>query len=326
MAVAATPPINLARRLIAKLSLKPPIDVKSLVEARADLTIKNIPIEGVDGISLDLKTPGKKARVVLNGSNPPTRQRFTLAHELGHLLIPWHTGSIIDHVDPTQKHVADNYWELESEANAFAGELLVPSQWVTQLLAETADMAKLHKRIARECDVSLHAAAIRLSQLLPKNLVFAVERCGVVEFSGRTVGTLANPLPRESSFPDEAYDYFEEHFVATTDNRHIHWWKLPNSIALAANDERSWREILNSMVAALGISPSEQVQIKSSVNGVIAYANSAAKRSKDYSVDTVVAACIQRFNDRPEFKDFVHHPDFHAFIRQKALELVAPNR
>ncbi len=326
MAVASTPPINLARRLIAKLSLKPPIDVKGLVEAHADLTIANIPIEGVDGISLNLKTPGKKARVVLNASNPPTRQRFTLAHELGHLLIPWHTGSIIDHVDPTQAHAADHYWEFESEANAFAGELLVPSQWVTQLLAETDNMARLHKRIARESDVSLHAVAIRLSQLLPKNLVFAVERDGVVEFSGRTEGTLANALPWESDFPDDAYDYCDEHYMKTTDNRRIHWWKLPNSIALAANDERPWREILNSIVEDLGISPSEQTQIKSSINGVVAYANGAAKRSKEHSVDTVVAACMQRFSDRPAFQDFVHHPDFHAFILQKALALVEPDR
>lgn len=326
MAVASTPSTNLARRLIEKLSLKPPIDVKILVEAHADLTITNIPIEGVDGISLNLKTPGKRAQVVLNASNSLTRQRFTLAHELGHLLIPWHTGSIIDHVDPTQAHAADNYWECESEANAFAGELLVPSQWVTHLLAKKDNVARLHVRIARECEVSLHAAAIRLSQILPKNFVFAVERGGDVEFSGRTEGTLANTLSREVKFPDNAYDYCEKHYVETAENRRIHWWILPNSVSIAPNDERPWREILNSIVADLGIPIIEYTQIKSSVNGVVAYANSATKRSEEYSVDTVVAACMQRFSDRPEFKDFVHHPDFHAFILQKARSLVESDR
>lgn len=325
MAVGSTPPVNLARRLIAKLSLTPPIDVKGLVEAHADLTITKIPIEGVDGISLDLKTPGKRARVVLNASNPPTRQRFTLAHELGHLLIPWHTGSIVDHVDPTQAHATDDYWEFESEANSFAGELLVPSQWVAHWLSETDNLAKLHKRIAQECDVSLHAAAIRLSQLLPKNLVFAVERAGVVEFSGRTEGTLAHTLPWESELPDDAYDYCEKHYASTAENRRIHWWRLPNSFAIAANDERPWREILDSVVADMGISPPEQTQLKSSINGVVAYANSVARRSKEYSVDTVVAACMQRFNDRPEFQDFIHRPEFGAFLLQKARALVEPD-
>lgn len=322
MAVGSSPPANLARRLITKLSLTPPIDVKGLVRSYADLTITHIPIEGIDGISLDLKTPGKKARVILNATNPLTRQRFTLAHELGHLLIPWHTGSIVDHVDPTKTQATDNYWEFESEANIFAGELLVPSQWVTQLLTETDNLAKLHKRIAQECEVSLHAAAIRLSQLLPKNIVFAVERAGFVEFSGRTEGTLANALSWEEEFPSEAYEYCESHYTSTIEHRHIHWWKLPNSFAIAINDERPWREILDSVVADLGIPSASQIKFKSSINGVVAYANSVAKRSEEYSVDTIIAACIQRFNDRQEFQDLVNHPDFNAFLYQKGRALV----
>lgn len=326
MAVVSGAPVNLARRLLTKLSLKPPINVKGLVEVYADLTITKIPIEGVDGISLDLKTPGKKARVILNAGNPPTRQRFTLAHELGHLLIPWHTGSIVDHLDPTQAHATDSYWEFESEANSFAGELLMPSQWVSHLLSGTDDLADLHKHIAEECEVSVHAAAIRLSQLLPKNLVFAVERTGIIEFSGRTEGTLANPLSWGCEFPDDAYDYCEAHYTAATENRHIHWWRLPNTFTITANDERPWRDILDSVVTDIGIAPSEQKQFKSSINGVVAYANSVAKRSVEYSVDTVLAACMQRFNDRPEFQNIVHHPDFGAFLQQKAHALVEPDR
>lgn len=321
-----SPPINLARRLIEKLSLKPPIDVKGLVEAHANLKITNIPIAGVDGISLDLKTPRKKATVILNSSTPPTRQRFTLAHELGHILIPWHTGSIIDHVDPAKTHANNNYWTFESEANAFAGELLVPSQWLDLLIAETDNIAKVHKRIALECEVSMHAAAIRLSQFLPGSFVFAVERDGVVEFSGRTVGSLAVTLPWDSELPDEPYDYCDKHYVAKIENRYVHWWRLPTSIAFEENDERPWREILNSIVVDLGISSSEQAQKKSSINGVVAYANSAARRSEDYSVNTIVAACVQRFNDREEFHDIVRHQNFHAFIWKRALELVTSER
>lgn len=156
--------------------------------------------------------------------------------------------------------------------------------------------------------------------------MFAVERAGVVEFSGRTEGTLANTLPWESEFPDDAYDYCEEHYEATSESRRIiHWWKLPNSFLITANDERPWREILDSIVADLGISPPEHTQLKSSINGVVAYANSIARRSNEYSVDTVVGACMQRFNGRPEFQDFVHHSDFGAFLLQKARALVEPD-
>ncbi|HEY6022006.1 MAG TPA: ImmA/IrrE family metallo-endopeptidase [Candidatus Paceibacterota bacterium] len=324
MEVNSSPPAKLARRLITKLSLKPPIDVRGLVEAYADLVITKIPIDGVDGISLNLKTFGKRARVILNAENPPTRQRFTLAHELGHILIPWHTGSIVDHVDPTQSHGADNYWEFESEANTFAGELLVPAQWAAELLAGADDLAMLHVQIAQRCEVSLHAAAIRLAQLLPKNIVFAVERAGIVEFSGRSDGTLANALPWGGKFPANVYEYCEKHYSVTAENRRTHWWRLPNSCAIAVTDKRPWREILDSVVAGLGISAADQKELKSSINGVVAYANSVARRSKEYSVDTVVAACMQRLNDRPEFQDIVNHADFKAFLVQKARALVEP--
>lgn len=54
------------------------------------------------------------------------RQTFTLMHELGHLIL--HKSSFID--DMNDIYAADGQ---ESEANAFAGLLLVPDQWLQQI-------------------------------------------------------------------------------------------------------------------------------------------------------------------------------------------------
>jgi len=106
------PEVRIARRLVERLALTPPVNIKSLVRSYADLSFRHIPEPGVDGICLNLKVPGKRPKVVVNSGNPTTRKRFTLAHELGHILIPWHLGSIIDNLDvpETPKRMGVALW------------------------------------------------------------------------------------------------------------------------------------------------------------------------------------------------------------------------
>src|SRR5690606_7158736 len=81
---------------------------------------------------------------------------------------------------------------------------------------------------------------------------------------------------------------------------------------LEVNDERPWREILDGIVEDIGISSSKAEKFKSSVNGVVGYANGACKGSRIYNVDSVVSACIQRFKDREFHKELVNHQDFES--------------
>jgi hypothetical protein len=276
----------------------------------------------VDGVCLNLKSLGKIPKVIVNVENPKSRQRFTLAHELGHILIPWHTGSIVDHLDPDENSEIEGYWAMEQEANAFAAELLMPAEWVKELVSSTTNLAKVHRMVVTECDVSLQAAAIRVVNMLPKNVVYAVERHGVVEFSGRSDGTLANAMIYGSAFNASAYDYAEAHHSVEAAGRDVHWWVLPHRLAVSDADDRDWRTLLDDIVADLGMAEEDERTFKNSINGVIAYANSVAKRSGDYSVDTLIAGCIQRFRGREEFDALAKHPSFHAFVSKKAQALV----
>lgn len=314
--------IKYAQRMVRKFGLVPPIDVESLIRERAELTYADIPMKGVDGVCLYLKTPGKTTKVIVNSNNPPLRQRFTLAHELGHIIIPWHTGSIVDHLDPDEGYAVQDYLELENEANLFAGEILVPSDWIVALLKDTENLAEIHRTISNECQVSSHAGAVRLAQILPKNVVFAAERSGTVEFSGRTPGTLASSLAWGTEFDPHAYSYADSHFSIKVGKRTCHWWVLPNTVSVKIEDQRAWREILDSIVDSFDLPEGDARDLKNSINGVVAFANGRARRSDDYSVDSVISACMQRFSDRPEFKSFVQHTDFEAFIAKKAESLV----
>lgn len=317
---------NFARRVVEKYALEPPVDIKKLVSEYADLKFADIPFEGADGISLNLKVLGKTTRVIVNENMPAVRQRFTMAHELGHVIIPWHVGTIIDHIDPDRAGGTDGYWEIEEEANTFAAELLMPHGFIDEILSGETDLAKVHRKVVRECEVSPFAAAIRLSAFIPPNVVYAYERNDSIEFSGRTSGTIASALSRGGEFPDSPYDYATSYFHKVLNGGTVHWWVLPSEIHYEVDDDRSWREILNAIVTDIGIDSSEVQKYKSSINGVVAYANGLCKRGNTYTVNSVVSASVQRFNDRGGYEYFIQHPDFKVFLVKKAEELVSGSR
>lgn len=318
------PAANLARRLLRKKGLKPPIDVQALVKSYADLVFRPIPIAGIDGISMHLKALDRRPKVVVNSMNAPRRIRFTLAHELGHILIPWHVGAIADSIDLEQS-LDDSHWQaevegwgLEREANSFAAELLMPYEWINDLLQDIDNLAAIHKRIITECESSPIAGALRLAGLLPPNVTFASENEGRVEYSGRSEGTFAGALPWGAEFPESPYGYADHHYSRSFEGRVLHWWRLPRTIDIDPEDQRPWRDILKDILSDLALGVEGERKMQQSINGVAAYAHSAAKRQPGYSRETVMAACLQKFRDRSEYKDLVKHKLFDSFVRQRA--------
>ena len=85
-------------------------------------------------------------------ARPVSRQRFTVAHELGHLLLG-HSGPLINR----EPRPGDN--PQERAANAFAADLLAPACVLRGLGVDSAP------QIARLCRISPQAAAFRMEQL-----------------------------------------------------------------------------------------------------------------------------------------------------------------
>lgn len=126
------PEEKFAQRLLERHNIVPPYNLESLVSIYAKVDFFDFPFE-VDGISIGLKKSDKPT-IYINSSRPEVRQRFTMAHELGHVIIPWHIGNIVSHTDIIKdeqglnSNLQDNeYREIEYEANRFAAELLIPT-------------------------------------------------------------------------------------------------------------------------------------------------------------------------------------------------------
>lgn len=162
MGVGLLPEIKMARKVIQKHSLTIPFNLDDLINKYAKIIYKSIPFDGVDGVCSNLKTAGKTPIVIVNADSARTRQKFTLAHELGHIIIPWHLGTFIDEIDESAVHPYNQYWELEREANKFASELLMPFDWIYSLYKKNSDPAILLSQIREQCGVSEMAAKIRL--------------------------------------------------------------------------------------------------------------------------------------------------------------------
>ena len=120
-----------------------------------------------------LRENGTAPIVGINSYHPSVRQRFTMAHELGHLLL--HKASKL-HIDQTDFSIkfrdeqsSDGSDREEREANAFAAALLMPQVFLEADLRKLGDIG-LHddqkiQALAKRYGVSLQAMLIRLTSL-----------------------------------------------------------------------------------------------------------------------------------------------------------------
>lgn len=124
----------------------PPVPVENLVESIGLQILRTDLVFGVDAVLRpDLGT------IELSSRQSGVRQRFSLAHELGH--------HYLGHVH-NQNEVA------EVQANIFAGALLVPSVWLRQDVASQQTTHQLAERYQVSREVIF--IALKDSRLLNK--------------------------------------------------------------------------------------------------------------------------------------------------------------
>jgi Zn-dependent peptidase ImmA (M78 family) len=133
-------PADVARRLRAEWGMpRGPLEsMVGLIEGTGALIASRAlvspqPLDsGADSVPVDAVScspPGREPVVLLNRGTPADRQRYTLAHELGHMVL---------HQVP--------HAEQEKQANSFAAELLMPSRDIrTDLAGGSLTIARLLK-------------------------------------------------------------------------------------------------------------------------------------------------------------------------------------
>lgn len=117
---------------------------------------------------------GGRFRIDVKAVDPPNKRRFTVAHEIGHVVLHLQ-GAYRASFDDNGESASDTYQPTalerrdftgsnsakEVEANAFAAALLMPARLVRERFASIKDPSEL----AREFKVSEEAMKIRLGTL-----------------------------------------------------------------------------------------------------------------------------------------------------------------
>ena len=159
------------RRLAEELlgsQVKPPVQLSPIINSLdAELRI----LELAPDISGILYREGDRRVIIVNSSHGPERQRFTTAHEIGHLVLHKPSDVHVDHgikinLRSPVSALAEDANEIE--ANAFAANLLMPASWLrNEQAANSIDVDDESEidRLAKLYEVSRAAMLVRLATL-----------------------------------------------------------------------------------------------------------------------------------------------------------------
>ena len=151
--------------MLSRAKLNIPVDVTGLARLLG-IYVKTVPLNDKRSGYIKKEFNGGFT-IGLNKSDGELRQRFTLAHELGHYFL--HS----DLLEPGGAHFDRLYsghndsgvlsaWD-ETQSNRFAAELLMPKSHVSRMWA--SNLKKNHWIMAKEFGVSSSAMAWRLVNL-----------------------------------------------------------------------------------------------------------------------------------------------------------------
>lgn len=149
-----------------------PVPVEAIAK-ELGVAIRREHFDAPDVSGVLIREPGQTPVIGVNTATVAVRQRFTVAHELGHFLLHQGKRLVLDRA--VRVNFRDNASSLatdaeEIEANAFAASLLMPSGLVLaelhkQLRGRPCSDSELVERLATRFKVSRSAMEFRLINL-----------------------------------------------------------------------------------------------------------------------------------------------------------------
>lgn len=155
---------------------------------RLAVAVRYSALGGCDGWCL---TTGSKTVIRINSARAKSSQRFTLAHELGHLLL-----GVPTVIGETLADMLGSDSDEEKRVNELAAELLIPTQVVQQFIQQPPVVAQSLLRLAKAGRVSPLAAAVRVTNLATE---LGLENAAVLQFERDELRWMWSPSLRATT-------------------------------------------------------------------------------------------------------------------------------
>jgi len=156
-----------ARQLLEEASVTgPPVDVDALARIVGAEVRRRPNSPDISGL---LYRQGEDLIIGVNADDSPARQRFTIAHEIGHLKLH-QSGFFVDRAYRAWRDDLPSDPNEERQANWFAAELLMPESMITTVARTVVDQRSMGDdaligALAERFNVSRQAMGFRLLNL-----------------------------------------------------------------------------------------------------------------------------------------------------------------
>lgn len=314
---------KLAQKVLKKYDLVPPYDIMTLVEKKAIIAFHTFPFKA-DGITVDIKSD--KPRIYINNAFdiPKTRQKFTIAHELGHIFLPWHKGTIASDINEYNFSAHMMYRDMESEANRFASELLMPTNWIINILDQDIPFKARLKKILQDAGVSLEAALIKIDNTCTQRRIVAIFSNDIC------IQEVTGSKARKFHFHENKYSNVQKKISSLNDVNEYEEFSMqgknfitfiikePDLNEFDRVDHRPWREILQQILVE-----TDTKDYHLSINATVPTPVGNAKINGVTNIKEVCALVKLNYSHKTHLNEVVSHDLFPVYIRKRVEELMA---
>ncbi|MCQ0970103.1 ImmA/IrrE family metallo-endopeptidase [Paracoccus sp. TK19116] len=190
-----------------------PVDPFAIARSE-DITVSPLP-EADKGVSGVFHIRGHDAFIFYRETpRQPGRERFSVAHELGHFFLEGHPAMIADQGGRHESRAGSflQRQPIEVEADHFAAGLLMPTAPLRTFLADAPVGLEAIKRLRQKAKVSISAAAITYAQQADHPVAIIVSKGQRIQYAFqspglRALGRLIHPR-KDDPLPAGATSHF----------------------------------------------------------------------------------------------------------------------
>jgi len=308
---------RLAGLLVKRLDLQPPIDIHELLREYADVEAVVWPIPNVD--ALMLRRPGLRPKVFFRPTPENLgRERFTLSHELGHLLLPWHIGGAAcsPGFDFYDRQVANE----EDQANFFASSLLAPERWIRGLIETHGDNMDAFLAAFEDAQMSATGSLVALRRQLLPGWAFQLNN-QTAAFQSLGTGT-AGTYVDSASLRRELDSRAQERGCLSFAGQTIRWWRLRVTASLPDpdTDPASDTDLIRRAIASSEESVERRRHLLNVANGKV---GGGVNDLLGRSAETIYESLWHRFGTDQKLVGLMSEPEFPVWLARKSRSSAA---